>query len=108
MTQGASGKPVRLISKWFVLPGHERAVLPALRKLAAVVRATEPGTLMYLVHTPYDQRKLRSTPPPNSGLVLFFEMHASPKAFDVHVNGSLFTTFDARGLCAADSQSGSR
>jgi quinol monooxygenase YgiN len=26
----------------------------------------------------------------------FFEVYASPKAFDVHMNGSLFTTFVAQ------------
>ena len=95
--KAAVAKPVRLVSKWFALPGEEKVVLPAIAKLAKEVLEREPGTLMYLVHTPYaDQATLRSIPPPEAGMILFFEMYASPAAFDAHVNGKLFKRFVAR------------
>jgi predicted enzyme related to lactoylglutathione lyase/quinol monooxygenase YgiN len=88
-----STKLVSLTSKWFIRPGREAAVIPALERLADAVREGEPDTLAYLVHTPLGVAALQSRPPSEPGTVLFVEVYASPEAFDRHVKGPIFTDF---------------
>lgn len=92
---------VSLTSKWFIRPGREREVIPALEQLATAVYDGEPETLAYLVHTPLDVPELPPTLPPCNPLeVLFVEVYASPDAFLRHVNGPIFKTFVAEhGAC---------
>jgi predicted enzyme related to lactoylglutathione lyase/quinol monooxygenase YgiN len=92
---------VSLTSRWFIQPGLEGVVLPALIQLAAQVQADEPDTLTYLVHFPFvADIRLQSLPPPDPLMVLFFETYASPDAFLAHVDGPTFTSFVAEyGQC---------
>ncbi len=88
--------PVSLTSHWFIAPGHEVEARQALVALAADVQANEPGTLTYLVHTPFGaDARLQSLPPAEPLLVLFFETYAGPDAFLAHLNGRIFTEFVA-------------
>lgn len=93
--------PISLISQWFIQPGHEVEARDALMALAHDVQAGEPGTLAYLVHTPFGaDGRLQSLPPPTPLLVLFFETYEGPDAFLDHLNGPIFTTFVAdHGHC---------
>ncbi|MCV4339523.1 antibiotic biosynthesis monooxygenase [Pseudomonas capsici] len=97
--------PISLTSQWFIQPGQEMEARQALMQLALDVQASEPGTLTYLVHTPFGaDARLQSLPPPDPLLVLFFETYASPDAFLAHVNGPLFTGFVAQhGHCFVSS-----
>lgn len=93
--------PISLTSQWFIQPGQEIEARQALIQLARDVQNNEPGTLTYLVNTPFGaDARLQSLPPPDPLLVLFFETYASPDAFLAHVNGPLFTNFVAQyGHC---------
>lgn len=80
-----------LISKWYILPGKEAQVIPALKQLALNVKKNEPGTLAYLVHTPdFTQSNL---PTAAVGEVVFFEIYKDKGAFQDHLNGSDFKDF---------------
>lgn len=85
--------PVTLTAKWFLKPGCQKEALQALDKLAEAVRANEPDTLMYLVHTPFADGTLQSLPPSEPGTVVFVEMYRNADAFQAHVNGPVFTDF---------------
>lgn len=94
------GGAVSLTSRWFIRPGREAQVLAAVRDLAAQVQATEPGTLMYLAHTPWAGADLQSLPPSAPQLLLFVEMYRDRQAFLDHVTGATFTAFVGRyGEC---------
>jgi quinol monooxygenase YgiN len=105
---------VSLIARWWITPGQEEIVMPALERLAAQVRA-EPGTLLYLVHTPnFTPPDPRSTsePVPRPGEVTFVEVYDSWQAFQDHLAGPAFTGFkrtygplfiQARGAAGAQS-----
>lgn len=92
--QGESA-PVSLTSRWYIRPGREAEVVAAVTELAARVRATEPGTLMYLVHTVSPEPTLQSLPPPSPQLLLFMERYRDAAAFQAHVSGPAFTAFVA-------------
>lgn len=92
-TDSDAAAPVSLTSRWFIRPGREAQVLAAVRDLAARVQATEPGTLMYLPHTPLDGADLQSLPPSPPQLLLFVEMYRDRQAFLDHVNGANFVEF---------------
>jgi uncharacterized protein len=85
--------PLSLTSTWFLKPGCEADALRALEALADTVRETEPGTLIYLVHTPFPTTALQSLPPMDKRTVLFFEMYRDVEAFQKHVTGPAFTQF---------------
>ncbi len=88
--------PVSLISEWFLKPGSETEGIAALRELAEDVRANEPDTLTYLVHTPFqDDARLQALPPVDASSVLFFETYRDADAFLAHVNGPIFKGFVA-------------
>lgn len=93
MTQ-SSGRPLSLISRWFIRPGCDAAALVALRRLALDVEQQEPDTLMYLVHTPLDGAPaLVDLPPAEPGAVLFVETYRDADAFRRHLAGPVFTAF---------------
>jgi quinol monooxygenase YgiN len=82
-----------LIAKWYIQANDNdktKAVLQALRELAAQVEAQEPDTWLYLVHTGNQEG---STPPPAPGEVVFVEAYKDFNALLQHVNGKLFQTF---------------
>jgi uncharacterized protein len=94
------GTTVSLTSRWFIRPGREAEVLGAVRDLAARVQAGEPGTLLYLAHTPWAGADLQSLPPSPPQLLLFVEMYRDRQAFLDHVNGAIFVEFLRRyGEC---------
>ncbi len=80
-----------LISKWFIVPGKEAIIIPALKQLALNVKKNEPGTLAYLVHTP--DLTQPNLPPPPIGEVVFFEIYKDKAAFRDHLNGADFKDF---------------
>lgn len=82
-----------LIAKWTILPGNEKKVIAALKKLAKEVQKHEQGTLLYMVHTPNFKEKSLPTPP--AGEVLFFEIYKDQAAFLKHISGSIFKNFVA-------------
>lgn len=83
-----------LIATWTLQPGHEKAGLAALKRLAKKVLAQEPGTLAYLVHSP--DPDMDSLPRVAPQQVLFFEVYADKKAFLAHVSGPLYQDFVKR------------
>lgn len=84
---------ITLIAKWWITPGRETVVIPALQRLADAVRA-EPGTLLYLVHLPdYTIPAPGSEPVPRPGEVVFMEGYADWAAFQAHLAGTAFTAF---------------
>jgi len=83
-----------LIATWTLQPGHEKAGLAALKRLAKKVLAEEPGTLVYLVHSP--DPAMDSLPRVAPQQVVFFEVYADKKAFLAHVTGPLYQGFVAR------------
>lgn len=80
-----------LIAKWTILPGNEKKAVTALKKLAQDVQENEPGTLLYMVHTPNFNEKSLPTPP--AGEVFFWEIYKDHAAFLKHVNGTVFKDF---------------
>lgn len=87
-------QPVSLISRWFLRPGCYEAAMPVLTQLAENVRANEPGTLTYLVHThDPDGPPLPSLPPADPLSILFFETYRDADAFAAHVKGADFGNF---------------
>lgn len=93
-SHGIAAEPVSLTSRWFIRPGCEADALAAVAEAAEKVRTGEPGTLIYLAHTPHvGDDGLQSLPPSQPGLLLFFEMYRDPQAFLQHVNGPIFTAF---------------
>ena len=81
------------IAYWYLADGAEApAAHAALRELAAEVQATEPGTLMYLAHTP----GASALPPVSPRQIVFFESYRDKGAFTAHITGKAFTGFLAR------------
>ena len=86
--------PVSLTSQWFIKPGCVAQVIEVVTQLAAAVESQQPGTLTYLVHTPWaDDDCLQSLPPSIPLSLLFFEVYRDAQAFEDHVKGPLFTQF---------------
>ncbi len=84
---------ISLIAKWWITPGKEDLVVPALLRLAGEVRS-EPGTLLYLVHLPdFATPAPGSEPVPRPGEVVFVEGYADWDAFKAHLTGPTFTAF---------------
>jgi len=87
---------ISLVSNWWIVQGNEAKVLPALKELAANVKAHEPGTLMYTVHFPNFGDGISShtsRPVPRPGAVIFVESYQDWDAFDAHVEGPIFKKF---------------
>lgn len=84
---------ISLIAKWWIAPGKEETVVPALKRLAGEARS-EPGTLLYLVHLPdFTTPSPGSEPAPRPGEVVFVEGYADWGAFQAHLTGPAFTAF---------------
>lgn len=92
---------VSLYSTWWIKPGQEKTILPALKKLADDVRNHEKGTLMYLVNYPkFDfpevetgKNPIVSEPKVRPGTLVFFEIYRDWNAFKKHLYGDYFTKF---------------
>ncbi len=85
---------LHLTSEWFIIPGNEAAVARVVPELVAQVQASEPDTLIYMVHKPWpNSANLQSLPPANPGTLLFFEVYRNQAAFEAHLNGAAFTQF---------------
>lgn len=96
-------KEVSLYSTWWIKPGEQEALAPAIQKLAEEIKENEQGTLMYLVHAPrYDfpevdpgQSPITSEPKVRPGTLIFVEKYADWDAFKAHLYGPYFTDFVA-------------
>jgi predicted enzyme related to lactoylglutathione lyase/quinol monooxygenase YgiN len=92
-----ANSPLSLTSTWFIAQGNEAAAIAAVKALAKDVEASEPDTLIYLVHTPFtDDKRVTSLSPLYSGTIVFFEMYRTVEAFLRHVNGPIFADFLAK------------
>lgn len=83
-----------LISVWTIRPGHEKAAVAVLKRVAAQVQAEEKDTLAYLVHVP--DMSQPSLPTPSRFEVVFFEIYRNKAAFEKHVTGPVFQNFVKR------------
>lgn len=81
----------QLTGKWTILPGNEEKVTKALKQLALDVQKNEPGTLLYIIHTPNFEEK--SAPMPPAGEIVFFEIYKDKDAFNAHITGPYFQNF---------------
>ena len=95
-----SNKVISLYSTWWIKPGKEKIVVPALKKLASAVKRKEKGkTLMYRVNLPImdlpqkDYPKFKSEPVQRPGTVVFMEIYKDWSAFNDHFNGRVFNSF---------------
>ncbi|MFY0631551.1 MAG: antibiotic biosynthesis monooxygenase [Flavobacteriaceae bacterium] len=92
---------ISLYSTWWIKPGEQEALQPALKTLTKNIQENEEGTLMYLVHTPnYDfpevekgKNPIVSDPMVRPGTLIFVEKYASWDAFKEHLYGPYFTGF---------------
>ena len=89
---------ISLYSTWWIKPGNEKKVIPALNKLVNNVKKKEPGTIRYRVTI--DKEKFskaypfyKSEPAQRPGTVVFLESYSSWKALNDHVTGPIFSTF---------------
>jgi quinol monooxygenase YgiN len=83
----ANAKPpvsgtVALAVTWEAKPGEAEAVAATLERMAAAVRASEPGTLLFRPH--------RS--PDNDHLFFLYELFVDQAAFEAHQNTPHFQT----------------
>ena len=78
-------KMIPVTAKWTILPGNQKEAVNAIDELAAKVRSTEEGTLVYLPH------KVNvngfNNPVPYDGEVVFYELYENQEAFDLHLYG---------------------
>ena len=88
---------ISLYSNWWLKPGNEEKAIPLLNQLAKKVRKSEPDTLMYMVHYPFQEfpaaYNFKSEPATRPGAITFVECYASWEAFDKHFKGDTFTEF---------------
>lgn len=92
---------ISLYSTWWVKPGNEKKLKPALQELAENIENHEEGTLMYLVHrSRYDfppvepgKNPIKSEPRVRPGTIVFVEKYANWEAFKTHLHGPYFTNF---------------
>jgi len=78
-----------IIATWYVTDGKLAEALAALRALAETVRAQEPDTWAYLVHSGGPD----SLPPSAPETIVFVEIYKDEQAFQAHVAGAAFTGF---------------
>ena len=77
-------KNIHLISRWYIKPGFQKQAELTLQKFEEM-SASEPGTLLYLIHRPMWDIDLISRPEPRQLEVLFVEIYESKEAFLTHV-----------------------
>lgn len=80
---------------WSIVPGNEARAYAALGALAAQVKATEPDTWFYLIHTPNFDPGINIYPPPSPMQVAFVEGFKNRDAFLKHRDGPSLTNFIA-------------
>jgi predicted enzyme related to lactoylglutathione lyase/quinol monooxygenase YgiN len=86
--------PLSLTSTWYIATGNEDKAMKALNALVRDVKAGEPDTLIYLMHTPYNgDTRVSSLAAPYPGTIVFFEMYRTVEAYQRHLNGPIFTSF---------------
>ncbi len=78
-----------------IIPGNEASAYAALGALAAQVKATEPDTWLYLIHTPDFDPGINIYPPPSPQQVAFVEGYKDRAAFLKHHHGPNLAKFIA-------------
>jgi quinol monooxygenase YgiN len=79
-----------------IVPGNEARAYAALGVLAAQVKATEPDTWLYLIHTPNFDPGINIYPPPSPQQVAFVEGYKDRDAFLKHHHGPNLAKFIAQ------------
>ncbi|MDT7732826.1 MAG: hypothetical protein QOK45_3149 [Mycobacterium sp.] len=78
-----------------IVPGNEPQAYAALGALAAQIERTEPGTWLYLIHTPNFDPGINIYPPPAPVQVAFVEGYKNRAAFLKHHHGPNLAKFIA-------------
>jgi quinol monooxygenase YgiN len=78
-----------------IIPGNENKAYAALKTLADQIKAGEPDTLIYLIHTPDFDPGINIYPPPSAQQVAFVEGYKNREAFLKHHHGPIMTKFIA-------------
>src|SRR5260221_13642988 len=78
-----------------IVPGNEAKAYAALGALAAQIKATEPDTWLYLIHTPNFDPGINIYPPPSPMQVAFVEGYKNRDAFLKHHRGPNLSNFIA-------------
>jgi quinol monooxygenase YgiN len=78
-----------------IVPGNEAKAYAALGALADKIKATEPDTWFYLIHTPDFDPGINIYPAPSPQQVAFVEGYKDRKAFLKHHHGPNMTKFIA-------------
>jgi hypothetical protein len=81
---------------WSIVPGSESAAIAALQALAREIQDSEPGTWMYLIHSPNFDPGINIYPPPAPVQVAFVEGYKDRAAFLAHRDGPLLKNFIAK------------
>src|SRR5213083_940416 len=81
---------------WSIVPGSELPAVQALQALADEIRANEPDTWMYLIHSPNLDPSINIYPPPAPVQVAFVEGYKDRDAFLAHHNGPALKNFVAQ------------
>jgi len=90
---------ITLLSIWDVCPEitdeQWQRLVDNLQSLAGTVKAAEPATLVYRVHTAAPDPRTDSPIPPQDARrhVSFYEMYESAEAFKIHLDGKPFNEF---------------
>ena len=78
-----------------IIPGNEAKAYAALGELAAQVKAAEPDTWLYLIHTPNFAPGINIYPLPSPQQVAFVEGYKDRDAFLKHHHGPVLAKFIA-------------
>ena len=78
-----------------IIPGNEAKAYAALGALADKIKASEPDTWIYLIHTPDFDPGINIYPPPSPQQVAFVEGYKDRDAFLKHHHGPNMTKFIA-------------
>jgi quinol monooxygenase YgiN len=79
-----------------IVPGNEAQAYAALGALADQIKATEPDTWFYLIHTPNFDPGINIYPPPSPQQVAFVEGYKNREAFLKHHHGPNMAKFIAQ------------
>ena len=78
-----------------IIPGNEAKAYAALGALADQIKAREPNTWLYLIHTPDFDPGINIFPPPSPQQVAFVEGYKDRDAFLKHHHGPIMKRFIA-------------
>jgi len=78
-----------------IVPGNEAKAYAALGALADAVKATQPDTWMYLIHTPNLDPGTNIYPPVTSAQVAFVEGYKDFAAYQAHHSSQVMKDFVA-------------